>query len=150
MNVAAILDAKGSDIVTIRPDSTLHAAARLLAERRIGSAVVTDGTDGPLLGIVSERDIVRAIARLGGAALDQRVSEFMSAPVETTERVELIRSIMERMTNGRFRHVPVVEEGRLVGIVSIGDVVKHRLAEIQAEASAMQEYIVSGGGPTVG
>jgi CBS domain-containing protein len=142
MHVAAILDVKGTSVVTLEPEITLCEAARLLAKRGIGTVVVTAGDD-VMLGILSERDIVRAVATLGAGALDAPISAHMTKSVKTTTRQELIRSIMERMTQGRFRHMPVVENDRLVGIISIGDVVKFRLAEIEAEASAMRDYIAS-------
>ena len=142
MTVATILKTKGSHVEIIDPDRTLGEAAKILDERRIGAVVVVDGA-GKVQGILSERDIVKAAARSGAAALQERVAEHMTTAVETTETQEPMVSIMERMTHGRFRHMPVLEEGRLIGIVSIGDVVKHRLAEIEAEASAMREYIAT-------
>lgn len=142
MYVSTILDEKGRDVVTVRPQSTLGEVSRILAEHRIGTVVVT-ADDNVILGILSERDIVRAVATLGAVALDAPVSAHMTAEVQTTRSEELIRSIMEQMTQGRFRHIPVVEGGQMIGIISIGDVVKQRLAEIEAEASAMRDYIAS-------
>jgi CBS domain-containing protein len=142
MYVSTILDEKGRDVVTLRPNSTLAEASRILADHRIGTVVVTE-TDSGILGILSERDIVRAVATLGAAALDAPVSSYMTTDVQTTRSEERIRSIMEQMTRGRFRHIPVVEGGQMIGIISIGDVVKQRLAEIEAEASAMRDYIAS-------
>lgn len=143
MNVAAILATKGTEIVSAAPGERLVAVVARLAERRIGAVVVRDGA-GALCGILSERDVVHALARDGAAALDRPLADYMTAAVETTDRDEPIPTLMERMTNGRFRHVPVMEGGRLAGIVSIGDVVKHRVAEIEAEAHAMREYIQAG------
>lgn len=142
MHVAAILDIKGRDVVTLEPDRTLADAARLLAKRGIGTVVVTAGDD-IILGILSERDIVRAVATLGAGALEAAISAHMTRTVKTCAGDDALRSIMERMTAGRFRHMPVVESGRLVGIISIGDVVKTRLGELEAEASAMRDYIAS-------
>jgi CBS domain-containing protein len=142
MHVAAILDIKGREVVTLEPDKTLHDAARLLAKRGIGTVVVTAGDD-VILGILSERDIVRAVATLGAAALEAPISAHMTRSVKTCVSADVLRSLMERMTVGRFRHMPVVERGRLVGIISIGDVVKHRLGELEAETSAMRDYIAS-------
>ncbi len=140
MTVAAILAIKGPDVVTIEPHRTLTEAARLLAERRIGSVVVL-APDKTLLGILSERDIVRVIAQGGHSALDAPVSQHMTPRVVTCSPGSEIVEAMEKMTEGKFRHVPVIEAGRLVGIISIGDVVKHRLAEIEAEHQAMRDYI---------
>jgi CBS domain-containing protein len=140
MTIKSILTHKGSNVVTIEPTANLAAAARLLAERRIG-AVVVSGLDRRVIGILSERDIVRALAEHGGAALEQTVSQVMTRKVATCTEAETIVSIMERMTDGKFRHVPVVEDGRLVGIISIGDVVKHRIGEIEHESDALRDYI---------
>jgi CBS domain-containing protein len=142
MHVAAILDIKGREVVTLEPDKTLADAARLLAKRGIGTVVVTAGDD-VILGILSERDIVRAVATLGAGALEAPISAHMTRAVKTCAGADALRSIMERMTAGRFRHMPVIERGRLVGIISIGDVVKSRLGELEAEASAMRDYIAS-------
>ena len=140
MTVKSILANKGNDVVTIEPTASLAAAAQLLAQRRIG-AVVVSGLDGRVVGILSERDIVRALAELGAAALEQPVSRVMTRKVATCTDEETIASIMERMTEGKFRHVPVIEQGRLVGIISIGDVVKHRIDEIEHESDALRDYI---------
>jgi CBS domain-containing protein len=142
MHVATILEIKGRDVVTLEPDRTLGDAARLLAKRAIGTVVITAGDD-VILGILSERDIVRAVAELGAGALEAPVSAHMTRAVKTCADADALRSIMERMTAGRFRHMPVVDRGRLVGIISIGDVVKTRLGELEAEASAMRDYIAS-------
>ncbi len=143
MNVAALLSDKGSDVVTVAPEHVLQDATRLLAERKIGCIVVLDDS-GAVRGIVSERDVVRKLASEGAAALDVPVSSIMTSTVVTCRRDDTINHIMEEMTRGRFRHVPVVEDGRLIGIVSIGDVVKNRIAEAELEASAMRAYIATG------
>lgn len=142
MHVAAVLDVKGRNVIRIEPDKTLADAARLLEKRGIGTVVVTAGDDA-ILGILSERDIVRAVAQLGPTALNAPVSAHMTRTVKTCSGGDTLRSIMERMTDGRFRHMPVVDSGRLAGIISIGDVVKFRLGELEAEASAMRDYIAS-------
>ena len=140
MTVKAILARKGSDVVTAAPTASLAEAVKVLAARRIGALVVT-GADRCIVGILSERDIVRALAEKGPAALDMPIAEAMTRKVFTCEAKETVREIMERMTAGKFRHVPVVEQGRLAGIVSIGDVVKWRLDELKHESAALRDYI---------
>ena len=140
MTVKAILSVKGTDVFTIEPTATLAGAAKLLAERKIGALVVT-GPDRRVIGIVSERDIVQELAAHGPAALDLPLTEVMTRKVMTCSMSDTISSVMERMTEGKFRHLPVVEQGRLTGIVSIGDVVKHRLQEMEREQSALRDYI---------
>ena len=142
MIVSIILADKGRDIVTIEPSASLAGAAKLLAEKRIGAALIL-GADHRLVGIISERDIVQAVAARGAGALDEPVSQTMTRKVETCNENETISSIMERMTKGKFRHVPVVDQGRLAGIVSIGDVVKHRLQQMEHESAAMRDYIAT-------
>jgi CBS domain-containing protein len=142
MTVKAIMSRKGSDVLTIEPNATLAAAVKLLAERRIGALVIT-GADQQVTGILSERDIVRAFAASGPAALDQQVGEVMTRKVMTCSEAETVASLMERMTQGKFRHLPVVERGHLAGIISIGDVVKYRLEEMEKESSALREYILT-------
>ena len=140
MTVQEILSVKGRDVVTIAPNSNLAAAAKLLAERRIGALVVV-GPEQRIVGILSERDIVQALAARGAAALDLQLTEAMTRKVATCSPSDTISSIMEQMTAGKFRHVPVVEQGRLAGLVSIGDVVKQRLEEMEHEQKALREYI---------
>jgi CBS domain-containing protein len=142
MTVSLILAAKGRDVVTIEPNATLAAAAKLLAEKRIGAVLIL-GADRHIVGILSERDIVRAIAERGAGALDEPVSAAMTRRVSTCNERETISAIMERMTVGKFRHVPVVDQGRLAGVVSIGDVVKHRLQEMERDSAAMRDYILT-------
>jgi CBS domain-containing protein len=132
MTIRMILAEKGREIVSIEPAATLKSAATLLAEKRIGAVL-----------IFSERDIVRAIGERGVAALDEPVSQTMTRKVSTCTEGETLVSIMERMTEGKFRHVPVVDQGRLAGIVSIGDVVKHRLREMERDSAAMRDYILT-------
>jgi CBS domain-containing protein len=140
MNVSQLLGDKGHDVVSVQPHRTLAEAIRTLSEKRIGAVVVT-GADGALVGILSERDIIRAIGKDGGGALESPVSRAMTAKVVTCRPQTSVDELMEIMTSGRFRHVPVVENGRVAGIVSIGDVVKYRVAEIEAEGRAMRDYI---------
>jgi len=142
MNVKTILAAKGGDIVCIEPTADLAAAVKLLTTHRIG-AVVIRGAGGRLGGILSERDIVSAISEYGAAALTLPVSQVMTRNVATCGEDDSIASIMERMTEGKFRHLPVVDQGRLVGIISIGDVVKHRLQEMERDSAAMRDYILT-------
>jgi len=141
MTVKAILSRKGTDIVSIEPGATLAQAAKLLAERRIGAVLVLG--DGRVAGILSERDIVRALAERGGAVLSERVDQVMTRKVFTCSETDTVAQIMDQMTAGKFRHVPVVDDGRLTGIISIGDVVKYRLHEIENESNALREYILT-------
>ena len=142
MYVKDILAAKelGGDIVSIEPTVDLAAAAQLLAARRIG-AVLIRGAGGRLSGILSERDIVRAIAEHGAGALKLSVGQVMTRNVSTCGEEDSIASIMERMTEGKFRHMPVMAKGKLIGLVSIGDVVKQRVDEFEQETEAMRDYI---------
>jgi CBS domain-containing protein len=147
MTVKAILSRKGNDVVTISPTATLFDAVHILDAHRIG-AVVIAGADQRMEGILSERDIVRTLAHnirtAGGCQLcDERVEKVMTREVATCKYSDTVYDLMERMTTGKFRHVPVVEDGRLAGIVSIGDVVKHRLAEMACESNALREYIAT-------
>jgi CBS domain-containing protein len=142
MTVSTVLAGKGRDVVTIEPNASLAGAVELLAAKRIGALLIL-GADRRIAGILSERDIVRALAERGAQALDGPVSGAMTRKVSTCNERETISSIMERMTAGKFRHVPVVEQGRLVGIVSIGDVVKHRLNEMERDSAAMRDYILT-------
>jgi CBS domain-containing protein len=134
------LSRKGNDVATIEPNATLAAAMKILAERRIGALVIT-GADQRLVGILSERDIVRTLADRGPKALDEPIAEVMTRKVVTCSQSETVTDIMGRMSTGKFRHVPVVEQGRLIGIVSIGDVVKSRLEEMEREREALHDYI---------
>jgi CBS domain-containing protein len=141
MQVRHILGDKGSDVIGISRDATVAEAARLLAERRIGALVVRDET-GALAGILSERDLVRALAAGGAAALEQTVARHLTRDVVTCALSDGTEILMETMTTGRFRHLPVLDEqGRLCGLVSIGDVVKSRIAETEREAQDLRVYI---------
>jgi CBS domain-containing protein len=140
MNVKAILANKGSDVITIGPNATLEEAIASLAAHRIGALVVL-GADQRLIGILSERDIVRTLAERGAAALTVPLAQVMTRKVATCGECDTVGAIMEQMTTGKFRHVPVVDQDRLIGLVSIGDVVKHRLSEMEDESAALRDYI---------
>lgn len=142
MSVRQVLSGKGADVITIAPDMTLAQAATLLAEKRIG-AVVVSGDGKAVSGILSERDIIRALAQSGASALERKVADAMTRDVVTCSIQADIDHLMRLMTDGKFRHVPVVENGALVGIVSIGDVVNRRLSDIEAEQRALKDYIAS-------
>lgn len=139
MTVNAILESKGRQIVSVKPDAKLSEAIRLLAEKRIGAVLVMQGTR--VDGILSERDIVRVLAERGGAVLDEPVSAIMTRKVTTCSRADTVAMLMEKMTAGKFRHLPVIEEGRVVGLVSIGDIVKRRVMEYENEQEALRDYI---------
>ncbi len=142
MNVKTILAVKGGDVICIEPTATLAAATQLLSKHHIG-AVVIHGAGGRLAGILSERDIMRTLSEHGAEALNMQVGQVMTRNVMTCGEDDSIADIMERMTAGKFRHLPVVTKGRLVGLVSIGDVVKQRVEEIERESEAMRDYIRS-------
>lgn len=143
MTVATILNEKGRQVLTVGQEETIESTAKLLAEKRVGAIVISD-SDSHVIGIISERDVVRAVARSGAHALAQKVESFMTRDVVTCQEEDTIAMLMERMTTGKFRHLPVVKDTVLVGIVSIGDVVKQRIAEAEFEAQAMREYIATG------
>jgi len=143
MNVAAILKLKGRSVVTTTADKSLLEIAKLLERHGIG-CVVVEGDDGKVAGIVSERDLVRAIGQAGTNVLKEPVSDYMTKTVVTAREADTIDRVMSEMSSHRFRHMPVVERGRLIGLVSIGDVVKMRIAEAEMEAAAMREYITTG------
>jgi CBS domain-containing protein len=140
MNVKTILAVKGSDIVGIEPNADLSAAAQLLSKHRIGALVIR-GAGGHIAGILSERDIVRALAEHGSNALSIQVAKVMTRNVTTCGEEDSIASLMEKMTVGKFRHVPVLSGNELVGLVSIGDVVKQRVGEIEKESEQLRDYI---------
>jgi CBS domain-containing protein len=140
--VARILDDKGRDVFTTQPHRTLKEVVELLAAKGVGAAVVSDASLS-VLGILSERDVVRVIARHGASALQDPVSRYMTPKVVTVTRDDTIEHVMQTMTAGRFRHLPVVEGGRLIGIVSIGDVVKRHVNALDSERQALREYIAT-------
>jgi CBS domain-containing protein len=141
MTVARIINDKGRDVVTASPETSLAALAATLSEKRIGAIVIVE--KGAIRGIISERDLVRAVAKHGGDALVMHASEWMTARVMTCEPRDTINEVMQKMTSGRFRHLPVVENGKLTGIVSIGDVVKRRIEDVEREADQIREYIAT-------
>ena len=140
MNVAAILKLKGGGVVTAKPDTSLLEIAKMLGQHDIG-CVVIEGDDGKIAGIVSERDIVRVIGRAGAKGLKEPVGSCMTKEVVTAHEADTIDRLMAEMTTHRFRHMPVVEKERLIGLVSIGDVVKMRIADADLEAADMRNYI---------
>lgn len=139
MTIAAILGGKGNEVVSIAGDHTVGEAIDLLATRRIGAVPVLEGNG--IAGIFSERDVIYALRRDGASVLDQPVSSVMTAPAITVSPTESVLSALALMTRRRIRHLPVVEAGRVVGFVSIGDLVKYRMDRIESEASAMRDYI---------
>ena len=141
MQVRHILQGKGHDIIAVASSATLQEVARILSDKKIG-ALVVKGKTGALAGIISERDLVRAVAEKGAGALSETVDNHMTKAPQTCAESDSVETIMEVMTRGRFRHVPVLDEGdRLCGMVSIGDVVKIRIAETVREAAVLRDYI---------
>ena len=139
MTVRAILDSKGRQIQSVEAEVKLSAAITVLAERKIGAVLVMN--KGRIEGILSERDIVRALADHGAGVLDKPVGAVMTRKVVSCRQSDTVAAIMETMTVGKFRHLPVVDDGRVVGVISIGDIVKWRLGEYEAEQAAMRDYI---------
>jgi CBS domain-containing protein len=144
MAVSQILNQKGRSVISAPPEETLHAIAKILEKHRIG-AVVIIGTDGAISGIVSERDVVRALAEFGAAALSKTAAEVMTRTVRTCGPGDTEAELMALMTEHRIRHLPVMDRNRLAGMISIGDVVKLRIATIEREAEEMKSYIASAG-----
>lgn len=140
MTVRAILDTKGHQVESIQPGAKLAAAVKVLGEKRIGAVLVLN-VAGQIEGILSERDIVRVLSERGAQALDEPVSSVMTRKVVSCRQSDTVGGIMEMMTLGKFRHLPVVEDGRVVGLISIGDVVKWRVQEYEREQEALREYI---------
>lgn len=143
MLVKQIFKQKDSRIVTVRPDDTIATAAEVLKRENIGALMVL-GPGGELAGILSERDIVRAMPQHGPDLFSLRVAQLMTRDVVTCSSQDRVHDLMKKMTSGRFRHLPVIDDGKLTGIISIGDVVKSRLEELEAEASQLRDYIASG------
>ena len=141
MTIKAILQTKGDKVLSVSADATVRDAVALLAEKRIGALPVID--DGEVRGIFSERDVVYGLAREGAALLDRRVEEVMISPPITVEPEEQVMGALGLMTKRRIRHLPVLENGRPIGFVSIGDLVKYRIDKIEAEAAALRDYIQS-------
>jgi CBS domain-containing protein len=142
MIVKSILSAKGGDVISIEPTATLDTAVKTLAEHKIGALLVL-GPDRRVIGILSERDIVRVLAERGASVLSQPLAQVMTRKVITCSQSDSVGVLMERMTTGKFRHLPVIEDEQVIGVVSIGDVVKHRLQEIEHESAALRDYIQS-------
>jgi len=142
MTVARILAEKGREVFTSEPHRTLKEVVDLLASRGVGAVVVADASMA-VLGILSERDVVRVLAQSGASALNDQVSRHMTAKVTTITRESTIDYVMQTMTEQRFRHLPVVENGRLIGIVSIGDIVKRHVMALDSERQALREYIAT-------
>jgi CBS domain-containing protein len=143
MFVSDILSQKGGTVFTVAPGTSVAQVSQELGLRRIGSVLVLDG-EGAVAGIVSERDLVRALASHGARALELEARQVMTRDVVTCDPDESIDQVMETMTRGRFRHLPVVRRGELLGLVSIGDIVKFRLEETRHETEALRAYIVAG------
>jgi CBS domain-containing protein len=143
MNVARILKDKGRNVATVTPETLLRKAVEKLASERVGALVVCD-QDKRVAGIISERDVVRMLAANGPDVMTQPVSLYMTKDVRTCTERDTVEWLMGEMTAQRFRHLPVVEGGKLIGIVSIGDVVKQRIAVAELEAASMREYIATG------
>ncbi|MEX3009378.1 CBS domain-containing protein [Hoeflea sp. TYP-13] len=142
MTVKAILDQKGRDVFTVGPDITVAEAGKQLSVHKIGAIVVVDSAD-KICGILSERDIVRALAENGPAVLDNKVSSVMTSKVKVCDETFSVNRLMEMMTEGRFRHLPVEVEGKIGGIISIGDVVRMRIEQVEREAEEIKAYIAS-------
>ncbi len=142
MTVKSMLDRKGRNVVTIHFDASLNEALQLLAQKDIGALVVVDENNA-IRGIISERDIVRLLARRGAGALDTPVSGTMTTNVLVCHEQDTVNQVMEKMTNHRIRHLPVEKDGRLDGIISIGDVVKQRIADVEREAAEIRNYIAT-------
>jgi len=142
MIVGMILETKGRNVVTIGARATIGEAVAELGARKIGAIVVVEGIDR-IVGIISERDVVRAVAKKGADVLSEPVGSIMTREVMTCSDQETINEVMTRMTRGRFRHLPVAKQGRLTGIISIGDVVKARIEEVEREAEEMRAYIAT-------
>jgi len=142
MLIAHVLRDKGAVVYTVRADATLEEAARVLNEKKVGALVVI-AEDGAIAGVLSERDIVREVAKNGANCLSDTVAAVMSRDVVTAAPSETVDEGLGRMTDRRIRHLPVLDGGRLIGVISIGDLVKHRIAAVEAEAAAMQAYIAT-------
>jgi CBS domain-containing protein len=138
--VKNMLDTKGRDVVTVSPERTVLEVAGILTEKRIGAVVVT-GVEGRVAGIFTERDIVRALHSKGAAVLEQPISTVMTVNVQRCREDTTVNQLMEMMSSGRFRHVPVEDGGKLIGIISIGDVVKSRIREVELESEQIKAYI---------
>jgi CBS domain-containing protein len=142
MTISRILATKGRDVVTAQPHRTLLEISAILSATRIGALMIVDANNN-VLGILSERDIVRAIGERGAHVLDDPASRHMTTEVVTSTEDETLLETVEKMTRGRFRHMPILKDGHLEGLISMGDVVKYRLSELEREQSALREYITT-------
>ena len=140
MTVRAILDTKGHQVESVQPGAKLSAAVKVLGEKKIGAVLVLNVAER-IEGILSERDIVRVLAERGAAVLDEPISNVMTRKVVSCRQSDTVAAIMEMMTLGKFRHLPVVEDGKVVGLISIGDIVKWRVQEYEREQEALRDYI---------
>ena len=143
MVIAGILKEKGGTILSVRPNAPIADVVQMLATKRIGAVLVVSA-DGALEGILSERDVVRSLAENGAGTLDRTAADLMTSSVTTATPQTTVAAAMELMTAGRFRHVPIFEDGRLVGLVSIGDVVKAKIADAEQEVDSLRAYVVGG------
>jgi CBS domain-containing protein len=139
MTVRSILDSKGHQVLSVEPDAKLAAAVEILGGKKIGAVLVM--SQGRIEGILSERDIVRVLSERGAAVLEEPVSGVMTRKVVSCRQSDTVAGIMEMMTLGKFRHLPVVEDGKVVGLISIGDIVKRRVQEYETEQEALRDYI---------
>ena len=139
MTVRSILDSKGHQVLSVEPDAKLAAAIKILGEKKIGAVLVM--SESRIEGILSERDIVRALSERGAGILDEPVNAVMTRKVVSCRQADTVAGIMEMMTLGKFRHLPVVEDGKVVGLISIGDIVKRRVQEYETEQEALRDYI---------
>jgi len=139
MTVRSILNTKGHQIMSVEPDAKMTAAIKLLGEKKIGAVLVM--SQSRLEGILSERDIVRVLSERGAGVLDEPVSSVMTRKVVTCRETDTVAELMETMTTGKFRHLPVVDNGKVVGLISIGDIVKRRVQEYETEQEALRTYI---------
>jgi CBS domain-containing protein len=142
MIIRSILKSKGSSVEIVGPETNIQEVSRILRQKKIGAVIVMQGSD--IKGVLSERDIVRGLCEFGARVLEKAAGDLMTREVVTCSVNDSIIELMEVMTNNRIRHLPVVEKGKLEGVISIGDIVKHRIAETEMEAQALKEYIVSG------
>ncbi len=139
MTVRSILNTKGHQVMSVEPDAKLAVAVKLLGEKKIGAVLVMN--QSRLEGILSERDIVRVLSERGGAVLEEAVSSVMTRKVVSCKETDTVAEIMEMMTTGKFRHLPVLDNGKVVGLISIGDIVKRRVQEYESEQEALKDYI---------
>ena len=143
MKIKSILSEKGGEVLTLRSDAIVEEAVTMLARHRIGALIITDG-GGIIKGIISERDIIRHLAEDGTEVLKHKIANVMTANVKVCSEEHTVNDAMEIMTRGRFRHLPIEKNGKLIGVISIGDVVKRKIEETQREADEIRTYIATG------